>query len=290
MRVQRMLGHVPALLHPHPSSALVVGFGAGVTAGSLVVHPGMRRIVICEIEPLVPPTTTRYFGQQNYNVLHDPRTEVVYDDARNYILTTRLKFDIVTSDPIHPWVKGSATLYTKEYFELVKQHLTPGGVVAQWVPLYETDLDTVKSEIATFLAVFPNGTVWGNQGDGEGYDVVLLGQNAATKINVNDLQKRLDSPEYAEVVKSLREVGMDSAFKILASYAGQGPDLRPWLSDAQINRDRNLRLQYLAGLAVNSNREGSIYDEILHYRRFPTDLFVGSDMEVLTTHLQHTWH
>jgi spermidine synthase len=139
MRLQRMLGHMPALLHSNPRSVLVVGFGAGVTAGSFVVHPGVERIVICEMEPIIPPVATRYFGRQNYDVIHDKRTEMIYDDARHFVLTTREKFDIITSDPIHPWVKGSATLYSKEYFELVKQHLNPGGVVTQWVPLYESD-------------------------------------------------------------------------------------------------------------------------------------------------------
>src|ERR1700733_7950631 len=74
MRVQRMLGHIPAVLHPKPRSVLVVGFGAGVTAGSFVVNPDVQRIVVCEIEPLVPPATTRYFAKENYNVLNDRRT------------------------------------------------------------------------------------------------------------------------------------------------------------------------------------------------------------------------
>ncbi len=137
MRLQRMLGHMSALLDHDPKSVLVVGFGAGVTAGSFTLHPGIKRIVICEIEPLIPKVVSTYFANENYNVAHDPRVEIVYDDARHFILTTKEKFDVITSDPIHPWVKGAATLYTKEYFELVKQHLNPGGVVTQWVPLYE---------------------------------------------------------------------------------------------------------------------------------------------------------
>ena len=157
MRLQRMLGHLPALLNPRPHSALVVGFGAGVTAGSFVVYPEINRIVICEIEPLIPQVASQYFKPQNYDVLHDKRTEVIYDDARHYILTSNEKFDIITSDPIHPWVKGSATLYSSEYFNLVKKHLNPGGIVTQWVPLYQTDLATVKSEIATFFEVFRMG-------------------------------------------------------------------------------------------------------------------------------------
>ena len=104
-----------------PRSVLVVGCGAGVTAGSFTVHPGIKKIAICEIEPLVPESPPNISAEENYGVVNDPRTQIVFDDARHYILTTHEKFDIITSDPIHPWVKGSATLYTKEYFELVEE-------------------------------------------------------------------------------------------------------------------------------------------------------------------------
>ena len=277
MRLQRMLGHMPALLHAKPHSVLVVGFGAGVTAGSFVLHPEVKRIVICEMERMIPPVATRFFGRENNNVLNDPRVEMVYDDARHYVLTTREKFDVITSDPIHPWVKGSATLYSKEYFELVKQHLNPGGIVTQWVPLYETDLSTVKSELATFFDVFPNGTIWGNDTAGGGYDTVLLGQAEPTKIDVDQLQEKLERPDQARVAQSMREVGFGSAIALLSTYAGQGPDLRSWLADAEINRDGNLRLQYLAGLALNKSMEGAIYSQMLTYRRYPENLFVVSD-------------
>jgi len=277
MRLQRMLGHMPALLHPNPRSVLVVGFGAGVTAGSFVLHPEVKRIVICEMERMIPPVATRFFGKENNYVLHDPRVEMVYDDARHFVLTTREKFDVITSDPIHPWVKGSATLYSKEYFELVKQHLNPGGIVTQWVPLYESDLSTVKSELATFFDVFPSGTVWGNDTAGGGYDTVLLGQAEPTKIDVDQLQAKLERPDEARVAASMREVGFNSAIALLSTYAGQGPDLKSWLADAEINRDGNLRLQYLAGLALNNSMEGAIYSQMLTYRRYPANLFIVSD-------------
>ena len=277
MRLQRMLGHMPALLHPNPRSVLVVGFGAGVTAGSFVLHPEVKRIVICEMERMIPPVATRFFGKENNHVLNDPRVEMVYDDARHYVLTTREKFDVITSDPIHPWVKGSATLYSKEYFELVKQHLNPGGIVTQWVPLYETDMSTVKSELATFFDVFPNGTIWGNDTSGGGYDTVLLGQAQPTKIDVDQLQDKLERPDQARVAASMREVGFNSAISLLSTYAGQGPDLKSWLTGAEINLDGNLRLQYLAGLALNNSMEGAIYSQMLTYRRYPENLFVVSD-------------
>ncbi|HYL39014.1 MAG TPA: fused MFS/spermidine synthase [Bryobacteraceae bacterium] len=277
MRLQRMLGHVPGLFHPAPKSALVVGFGAGVTAGSFTLYPSIQRIVICEMEPLVPPIATIFFARQNYDVLHDRRARVVYDDARHYILTSPEKFDIITSDPIHPWVKGSATLYSKEYFDLVKQHLNPGGIVTQWVPLYESDLNTVKSEIATFFDVFPDGTIWGNENGGGGYDIVLLGNAGEARIDVDGLEHRLGSAAYSGVSKSLQEVGFQSAMALLTTYAGRASDLRTWLARAQINRDGNLRLQYLAGLALNGSQETLIYDQMLSYRKYPDGLFQVSE-------------
>jgi spermidine synthase len=279
MRLQRMLAHLPALLHKQPRSVLVVGCGAGVTAGSFLVHPGVQRIVICEIEPLIPKVVAQYFGEENYDVLHDPRVQVVYDDARHYILTTRNKFDIITSDPIHPWVKGAATLYTQEYFELCRQHLNPGGLVTQWVPLYESNLAVVKSEVATFSAAFPNGTLWSNDNEGEGYDLVLLGAAGSARFDLDQVQQRLSQPDYLPVLESLRDVGLRSGFALLATYAGRATDLGPWLAGAQINRDRDLRLQYLAGMGLNFNEQDLIYSDLLVYRRFPKELFHGSEAQ-----------
>jgi spermidine synthase len=277
MRLQRMMGHLPALLHPAPRSVLVVGFGAGVTAGSFVPYPEVRRIVVCELEHLIPPASDEFFGKQNYNVLHDPRTEIVYDDARHYILTAPEKFDIITTDPIHPWVKGTSTLYSKEYFELVKGHLNPGGVVAQWLPIYESDEETVKTELATFFSVFPNGTVWSNFLNGDGYDLVLLGRPDAAPIDIDALERRLGQPGYTRVSASLAETEFHSAMDLLATYAGRASDLAPMLAGVEINEDLNLRLQYLAGLGLNSVLAPQIYRDILAYRKFPDGLLTGSN-------------
>ena len=117
------------------------------------------------------------------------------DDARHFLLTTKEKFDAVTSDPLDPWVKGAATLYTQEFFEVVKQHLNPGGVVTLFVQLYESNTDAVKSEIGTFFEAFPNGVVWGNTNNGQGYDLVLLGQvEADADRRRRDARRKLDSP------------------------------------------------------------------------------------------------
>ena len=279
MRLQRLLGHLTALMAPTedkgPKSVLVVGFGAGVTAGAISIHPGVERMVICELEPLIPKVVSKYFSDVNYDVATNRKVQIVYDDARHYMLTTREKFDAITSDPIHPWVKGAATLYTREYFEHVKERLNPGGVVTQWVPLYESTEDVVRSEIATFLEVFPNGTVWRNDARNGGYDVVLVGRLEETPIDVDAWQAKIDSPEYAAVKASLADVGYVTIFDVLKTYSGRGKDLGPWVAGAAINTDRNLRLQYLAGFGFNLNMGTQIRDSMLRYRQFPTDLFTG---------------
>ena len=272
MRVQRMLGHLPAMFQGGPKSVLVVGFGAGVTAGSFVVHDEVERIVVCEIEPLVPQAAAAWLGPENYDIIEDPRTELIFDDARHFIATTDETFDVITSDPIHPWVSGSAALYSAEYYELVKQRLNPGGVVAQWLPLYETSEEAVKSSLATFLEAFPNGTVWNSDIFGDGYDVVMVGWVGEMKLDLLVLEEHLS--RNLRVRQSLADVDFYSSSELLTSYVGQGSDLRPWLLDAQINRDRSLRLQYLAGLAIDENDAIQILTAMTQYRRYPNNLFL----------------
>ena len=274
MRLERMLGHVPALLHPHPKSVLIVGVGAGVTAGALSIHPEIERIVICDIEPLVPISARAYFGNENHHVFDNPKVQLVFDDARHFLQTTTEKFDIITSDPIHPWVRGAATLYSLEYLTLSKEHLTPGGVATQWIPMYETDERSVKSEIATFAKVFPDTTLWNPDLLEEGYDLVALGRAEESPIVESDIQARIDAAP--RVKESLNAVMLKSAGDVLSTYAGRGKDLAPWLASADINRERSLRLQYLAGLAANSDNRFGIFQAILNYRRYPADLFVAS--------------
>ncbi len=279
MRLQRMLGHLTTLVPVHPRSVLVIGCGAGVTAGAVSIDPAVEHETIAEIEPLVVRTVSTYFSAYNFDVIHNPKVTVQVDDARHFILTTKEKFDAVTSDPLDPWVKGAAMLYTREFFDIVKQHLNPGGVVTLFVQLYESNEDAVKSEIATFLDAFPHGIVWGNTLNGGGYDLVLLGQVEGTRINIDAIDARLRRPEYAQVALSLREIGFLSAADLLSTYAGQGRDLGGWLKDAAINRDRNLRLQYLAGMGLNLYQSQGIYSNMLAYRRYPDNLFVGSDAQ-----------
>jgi spermidine synthase len=168
-------------------------------------------------------------------------------------------------------------LYTREFFELAKSRLNPGGIVTLFVQLYESNTEAVKSEIATFFEAFPKGMIFANTYNGAGYDLVLLGQVEGTTINLDEIEARLQRPEYAPMRKSLADIGMSSAVDLFSTYAGSASDMQPWLNDAQVNRDRNLRLQYLAGRGLNLYRAGEIYAEMLPFAQDPKGVFTGSD-------------
>ena len=280
MKLQRMVGHLAALTHPNPRKVLGIGFGAGVSAGTFTRYASIESITVCEIEPVIPPISTQYFSKEDYDVLHNPRTRIVYDDARHYLLTTAEKYDIIASDPLDVFVKGTAALYSKEYFEAVKRHLNPGGAFTLYVPLYESDIRTVKSELATFFEAFPNATIWANTLSGQGYDMVFMGHLDPPRIDVDAAEARLANPDFAPVVESLRDIGVNSAVDLFGTYMGTRADLGAWTAGAEINRDRDLRLQYLGGWGINSNLADPIYREMLSYRRLSGHPFVGSPERV----------
>ncbi len=277
MRLQRMLGHITTLVPKTPNKVLVIGCGAGVTAGAVSIDPLVTDQTIAEIEPLVPQVVSTYFAEHNFDVINNPKVTVLLDDARHYLLTTNEKFDAITSDPLDPWVKGAATLYTREFFQVVKDHLNPGGVVTLFVQLYESSEAAAKSEIATFLETFPNGAIFANTINGQGYDLVLFGQLDDAPIDVDAVQARLSDPANGAIAQSLREIGIFSAVDLFSTYAGRRSDMQGWLSDGIINTDRNLKLQYLAGLGLNLYQSDAIYQSMIRESMYPEGFFAGSE-------------
>jgi spermidine synthase len=277
MRLQRLLGHISALAHPKPERVLVVGLGAGVTAGAIARHSEVKRIVICEIEPRVTGAA-RQFARENYAVLDDPRVEVVFDDARHFLATTDERFDIITSDPIHPWVRGNSVLFSREYYEIVKARLRPHGIATQWVPLYDTSERAIQIQMRTFMGAFPDGSVWNSSANGRGYDVVLLGQSQREPFDLPSIQRRLES--VPRIADSLREVGVYNMFDLFATYGASARDMRKWVASASENRDFSLKLEYISGLSLNQQIADTIYSHMIAERSVPESLFSGPPDQV----------
>ncbi|HKE02403.1 MAG TPA: fused MFS/spermidine synthase [Planctomycetota bacterium] len=215
MRNQLALGHLPMLLHPAPRRALVVGLGAGVTAGAVSVHPGVD-VVIAELAPEVPDATRR-FAEANHSVLDRANVTVRIEDGRRTLARNPGAFDVVTSDPVHPWVAGAANLYTAEYFVLVRDALAAGGVAAHWLPLYEMRVDETRIIVASFAAAFPRAAVW----FGPGGDAVLVGAKDPLRADLADVARRASA---SDVASDLRRIGIRDPLRLLAGIAA-GPAL-----------------------------------------------------------------
>ncbi len=276
LRLQRMLGHLTTLTVKQPRSVLVIGCGAGVTAGAVSVDPLVQSETIVEIEPLVF-NAARSFGEANLGVLDNPKVHRVLDDGRHFLLTARERFDAITVDPLDPWAKGAASLYTVEMFQAMREHLNPGGAVTMYIQLFETTPEAVKSAIATFVEVFPHATLWANLDDGRGYDAVLLGQAEPLRIDLDDMERRVDFRGDSPMSQSLMGAGFDSPVALFATFAASREDLTEWLAGAVINRDRNLRMQYLAGLGMDHDQAAEIFSSMTARTRFHADMFANTE-------------
>ncbi len=240
---QFTLGHLPMLLNKDPKRVLVVGTGTGMTLGATSVHPGVEQITLAEIEPKVIGVA-RTFDAYNHHVLDNPKLKIVFNDGRNFLMTTREKFDVITADPIHPWFRGAGYLYTTEYFKLASEHLRPGGMVCQWLPLYELTPANVKSIVRTFQEHFPYTMLWMTNEDAE-----IVGSNAPIVIDETDLARRIAEPAIAE---DLHRVMMGSATDFLSYFVMGTEGMKEFSRGAIVNTDDNLYLEFSAPYSIGN--------------------------------------
>ncbi|MBD3182206.1 hypothetical protein GF312_07935 [Candidatus Poribacteria bacterium] len=232
-----MMGHLPAILHGKPENALVIGLGAGVTSGMLARHDTIKQVDCVELEKKVTEAAS-YFAKENHNILENPRLNLIIDDGRNYLLTTNKKYDVITSDPIHPWVSGAGSLYAIEHFNLCREHLKPHGVMAQWLPLYEMPEKDFKMVIKTFQSVFPHTTLWITSSD-----TILIGTQEKLKIDYKALENKLKDDK---IVQDMRMLFIDSIYDFLSSFVMGEDELRSYTENARINTDNHPILEFSA--------------------------------------------
>jgi len=257
-QLQYALGHVPMLLNKNPKKVFVLGTGSGMTLGATAVHPSVEQVTLAEIEPKVLGVA-RTFGIYNHYVMDNPKVKVVFNDGRNFLLTTREKFDVITADPIHPWFGGAGYLYTTEYFRLAAQHLNPGGIVSQWLPIYELTEENLKSVVKTFRENFRYVSVWLTYND-----AILIGSNSPILIDEEELQRRIRAPE---VLQDLQTVQMGSAEDLLSYFVMGNEGSRAYSSGGIINTDDNVYLEFSAPRSIGkSHLMGTNLSDIVKYR------------------------
>src|SRR5687767_9140344 len=173
MPTQVMVGQLPILIAPNVRNGLVVGFASGVTVGSILQSP-IQSLECVELEPATV-NGSRFFEHVNNRPLNDPRMRLIIDDARTYLRVTPTRYDMIVSEPSHPWVPGVANLFTKEFFTLGRDRLSEDGVFVQWVQIYQLSTDSFRSVLATFHEVFPYVQVFRVEGATKGKDLILIG-------------------------------------------------------------------------------------------------------------------
>jgi spermidine synthase len=235
MLTQRLLAHLPLLLHPNPRRAAIIGLGSGVTLGSALTHP-LTEAVVLEISPEVVDAS-RFFENENHRALADPRTRLVVGDGRTHLLLSKQQYDVIVSEPSNPWMAGIASLFTREFFEAARARLAPGGVLCQWAHTYDISNDDLRSIVSTFLSVFPDGSLW-LVGDA---DVLLIGSTEPLDARIASIGSAWQRPGVAD---DLAGVAVRNPFSVMSLFMAHGPALAGWASGAPWQTDDRTRLEF----------------------------------------------
>ena len=195
LKVARMLGLVPTLLHPDPQRALVIGFGAGVTTATVAGAPGVQTIDVVEIVPGVVDAA-HTFETLNHGTARDPRVRLHANDGRNHLLLHPGPWDVITCDPVHP-LFGSASLYSADFFRLCRTRLAPGGIVCQYLPLHRMPDEAFRRAVATFQSAFPESWVLFGLGH-----AMLLGSDRAIELDWQRWQELLNGHALRDDLKT----------------------------------------------------------------------------------------
>lgn len=214
MRALRMLGHLPVLLHPNPRDVLIIGLGAGVSSGIICTYPTVEEVTTVELCEEVPGGAAQ-FAEWNHNVLENPKLKLVINDGANYVKATRKQYDVISADPIHPFVSGAGTLYSREHWEICKRRLRDGGIIAQWLPLYHLSAADFATVVGTFSDVFPNCSMWFC-----GIDTVIIGAKGDLKVDPERMGSHMSDPT---VMQDLLDMGVHSPGDVLGWYVA-GPE------------------------------------------------------------------
>jgi spermidine synthase len=248
MLTQKLLAHLPLLLHPQARRVLVIGLGSGVTLGSALVHP-IERADVVELSPEVV-AASRFFDMDNGRALGDPRSHLVVGDGRTHLLLTDETYDVIISEPSNPWMAGVATLFTREFFLAARARLAPGGILCQWAHTYNISQGDLRSIVATFLSAFPEGSAWLV---GES-DLLLIGSAtspAALDQGLGSVWRRQG------VGADLATVSLRDQFSLFTLFVARGSDLQRYAGGAPIQTDDRLQLEYSAPRAIYGRFERS---------------------------------
>lgn len=241
MPTQVLLGLIPLQFVEEPKRALVIGLASGVTVGSVTRELSLEQIDVVELEPAIVEAS-RLFDHVNHRVLEDPRVDVIANDGRNHVLlSAEGAYDVVISEPPNPWITGVSNLFTREFFELGRTRLAPGGVWAQWVHLYGMDEEDLRSLLGTFSDVYPHVAVYGTIEDA---DLVLVGSDEPLEVT----RERAEELWYSTPAmrKELQRVEVDQPLELVTLFLFDRDAAQQIGDGIERNTDDNMRIEYSA--------------------------------------------
>ena len=236
MPTQVMLGQLPLFVAPRIEKGLIIGFATGITVGSMLQSP-IQSVTCIELEPGTV-NGSRFFEHVNNLPLDDPRSRLIIDDARTYLRVTPERYDLIVSEPSHPWVPGVANLFTQEFFELGRARLNEQGVFVQWVQIYQLSTESLRSVLATYHKVFPHVLMFRVGGLNKGKDLLLFGSNQP--LNLDRLSERLMDQR---VKAELARVNLSSEADVRSWFVCDETKLGPAVAGAKINTDDNMHIE-----------------------------------------------
>jgi spermidine synthase len=252
---QLLLAHVPLLLKPDASQVLVVGLGSGITAGSALRHP-LERLDLVEISAGVVEAA-RFFMDHNYKVLQDSRLHLHLEDAKTYLRLSPRRYDVIISEPSNPWIVGIGNLFSVDFYHEARQHLTEGGILAQWFHTYEMDDDTLRLILRTFASVFEHVTLWKTLSE----DVLILGSSSPIDLNFSRIIERFNREQVRE---DLQRIEITSLPTLLSLQMASDRTVRKIAGRGRLNEDHYPILEYEAPKAFFLGSVASVirsYDE-----------------------------
>ena len=251
MLTQKLVAHLPLLLHPHPRDVAIVGLGSGVTAGAALSHP-IERADVVEISPEVVQAS-RFFDVENHAALADPRTRLIVGDGRSHVLLSRRQYDVIISEPSNPWIAGVASLFTREFFEGARARLAPGGLICQWAHTYTISERDLRAIVATFTSVFPNATAWMVNDN----DLLMVGTVDSQLPPFGNIEANWSRGNAAS---NLAEVGATEPFDVVSLFAGGPAEMRAYATaagSADILDDDRMRLEFSAPRELHNASAGA---------------------------------
>ncbi|MBI5809676.1 MAG: hypothetical protein HZB21_00560, partial [Deltaproteobacteria bacterium] len=256
LQINRFQGVLPMVLHQNPRDVLVICFGSGTTFGTLSTFP-VDRVDNVEIASAVIEGAP-HFKRENRDVLNNPRSRINIDDGRSFLAASTRKFDVITEEPMHPSLAGVVNLYTKEYYELAKAHLKEGGIMSQWIPLYNLSIEDVRLMAKTFQSVFPHTSIWlANT------DIFLIGSPAKISVDYKRLREKLNLPE---VKRLLTDIDLEDPAEFLNTFVMNEDMVKAYVKGADVMSDDMPIVEFTGPRSLHVNTVSPNIAELLKYR------------------------